>query len=66
MRDKLKEMYSMDVFLVEGGGGVFEITQNAGVVFSKRDFGRFPTNEDLAKLNLVAGVDNGNLKKNEL
>jgi hypothetical protein len=65
VRDKLKEMYPMDVFLVEGGGGIFEITQNASVMFSKRDFGRFPTNEDLAKLNLVAGANNGNLEKNE-
>ena len=58
MRDKLKEKYSVGVHLVEGGGGVFEITQNARVMFSKKRFGRFPTNEDLAKLNLIGGVDN--------
>ena len=50
-------MYPVDVHLVEGEGGIFEISQNARVVFSKMDLGRFPTNEDLAKLKLIAVTD---------
>ena len=58
MREKLKEMYSVNVHLVEGDGGVFEITHNTTLIFSKDDLGRFPTDDDLAKLNLVAGTGN--------
>ena len=58
MREKLKEMYSVNVHLVKGGGGVFEITHNTTVIFSKNDLRRFPTDNDLAKLNLVAGTGN--------
>ena len=58
MRKKLLRMYSVNVHLVEGGGGVFEITHNTIVIFSKNDLGRFPTDNDLTKLNLVAATGN--------
>ena len=58
MREKLEEMYSVNVHLVEGDGGVFEITHNSTVIFSKDDLRRFPTDDDLAKLNLVAVTGN--------
>ena len=39
-----------DVELVKGGGGVFEITADGANVFSKRDLGRFPTDEEVDAL----------------
>ena len=39
-----------DVELVKGGGGVFEITADGANVFSKRQTGRFPTDEEVDAL----------------
>lgn len=40
----------INVKLVEGKGGIFEITCDARVLFSKAIMNRFPTNEDLHEL----------------
>ena len=58
MRDKLLELYSANVRVVEGEGGIFEITQKTKVLFSKKVMGRFPTEEDLQKLELVIDFEN--------
>ena len=58
MRDKLLELYSANVQVVEGGGGIFEITQKTKVIFSKKVIGRFPTDEDLQNLELVIDFEN--------
>ncbi len=36
--------------LVKGSGGVFEITIDEKLVFSKKKLGRFPTDEELDAL----------------
>ena len=58
VRDKLLELYTANVQLVEGGAGIFEITHKAKVLFSKKIVGRFPTDEDLQKLGLGIDFDN--------
>ena len=58
MRDKLYELYKVNVQLVDGGGGVFEITYKTKTLFSENVLGRFPTYKDLEKLNLVGDFDN--------
>ena len=58
MRDKLHELYMLNVQFVEGGGGVFEITYKTKTLFFKNVLGRFPTYKDLEKLNLVGDFDN--------
>ena len=40
----------IDVELIEGGGGVFEITIDGVLRFSKKQLGRFPTDEELRVL----------------
>ena len=57
MRNKLIELYTVNIRLVEGGGGVLEITHNTKTLFSKNALGRFPTNQDLEELNIVADSD---------
>ena len=52
MRDKLIEIYDVNVQLIKGAGGIFEIKNDSNVLFSKHRFGRFPVNKDLEELNL--------------
>ena len=39
-----------EVELIEGGGGVFEITVDGVLRFSKKQLGRFPTDEEIRAL----------------
>jgi selT/selW/selH-like putative selenoprotein len=39
--------YGADVTLVKGGGGVFEITVDGRLAFSKKQLGRFPTDDEV-------------------
>ena len=57
MRDKLLELYSIDVQIIEGGGGIFEVSHMNRILFSKKISGHFPTNQDLQQLDLVAKFD---------
>ena len=43
----LEERYGADVELVPGVGGVFEITVDGRLRFSKKQTGRFPTDEEI-------------------
>ncbi len=44
------EKYGADVELVPGIGGVFEITVDGRLAFSKKQTGRFPTDEEIAAI----------------
>ncbi len=39
-----------DVTLIEGGGGVFEITRDGELVYSKKATHRFPTDDEVDAL----------------
>jgi len=39
---ELKKHLGIDSTLVAGGGGVFDVSQDGKVVFSKKSVGRFP------------------------
>ena len=39
-----------DVELVKGGGGIFDITIDGALVYSKKQTGRFPTDEEVDAL----------------
>jgi selT/selW/selH-like putative selenoprotein len=43
----LQEKFGADVELVPGVGGVFEITVDGQLKFSKKQTGRFPTDEEV-------------------
>jgi selT/selW/selH-like putative selenoprotein len=51
-RDRLIEKYGAEVELVKGVAGVFEITVDGTLAFSKKQLGRFP--ED-AEIDAVGG-----------
>ena len=49
-RDDLMMRFNADVELVKSGGGVFEVTVDDRLVFSKKALGRFPEPGELASL----------------
>ena len=50
MRDIVKERFKTNIDLVASSGGVFEITIDDKLVFSKKKEGRFPTENELKEL----------------
>jgi selT/selW/selH-like putative selenoprotein len=46
----LQKLADVDVELVRAGGGVFEITVDGQLKFSRKALGRFPTEAELAAL----------------
>ena len=50
MRDRLIELFSASVELIEGSNGVFEIAQETIILFTKETSGSFPTENDLKTL----------------
>ena len=48
---KLKQTFQgIDVQLISSGGGVFEVTLNDKLIFSKRSLDRFPDDGEIEKL----------------
>ena len=43
----MEQKYGAEVELVPGVGGVFEITVDGRLAFSKKQIGRFPTDEEV-------------------
>ncbi|NIA30291.1 MAG: SelT/SelW/SelH family protein [Actinobacteria bacterium] len=50
MAAEIREKYSVDPELVSSGGGVFEVTKDGKLIFSKKAVGRFPTTEEIFRL----------------
>jgi selenoprotein W-related protein len=51
VKARLEEKNSdADVTLVKGGGGVFEITIDGDLMFSKKSLGRFPEEQEIDEL----------------
>jgi selenoprotein W-related protein len=46
----LKAGFGVEAQLIQGGGGVFDVTVDDEVIYSKHDTGRFPTNEEIVAL----------------
>ena len=44
------EKSGVDVALVKGKGGVFEVSRDGKLLFSKKQLGRFPTDEEIDAL----------------
>ena len=50
MAAELKKSFSVDSDLLASGGGVFEITVDERLVFSKKSLGRFPDDGEVVGL----------------
>jgi len=50
LEEELKNVAGAEIVLIPSGGGVFEVTVNGKVVFSKKEMGRFPEEGEVVKL----------------
>ena len=50
LRDALNERFGYWAKLIESGGGVFEVTVNGDLIFSKKSLGRFPEHNEIIDL----------------
>ena len=50
LRDALNERFGYMAELIESGGGVFEVTVNGDLIFSKKQLGRFPEHDEIINL----------------
>jgi selenoprotein W-related protein len=44
---EIQAEFGVDAELIEGGGGIFDVTVDGERVFSKQEVGRFPENEEI-------------------
>ena len=50
LREELQNKFSADVEILEGSGGVFEVELNGDSIFSKKELGRFPNENEVIDL----------------
>jgi len=50
---KIKDQHGLDVELIQGKGGVFDVVVDGKLIYSKKETGRFP--EDAEVLSQLAG-----------
>jgi len=46
----MEKVSDAEVTLIKGKGGVFEITVDGNLLFSKKQLGRYPTDEEIVAL----------------
>jgi selenoprotein W-related protein len=49
LRDELSNKFGINSKLIESSGGVFEIKANGHLIFSKKQLGRFPNQDEIVK-----------------
>ena len=49
MAAELKKKYRVNAKLIKSGGGVFEVTVDGDLIFSKKNLGRFPETAEIFK-----------------
>jgi selenoprotein W-related protein len=42
LADAIKDKFGVECEMIKGGGGVFDVTADGKIVYSKRETGRFP------------------------
>ena len=50
LRDKIKSKYGVDSKLISSGGGVVEVMLNNSLIFSKKELGRFPDDNEISDI----------------
>jgi len=46
----LKDRYGVDAELIRGAGGIFDVTVNGNLIFSKHQVGNFPDHRTIFEL----------------
>ena len=47
MRETIEKRFGIKAELIKGTGGVFEVTLNNSLIFSKKELGRFPDDNEI-------------------
>ena len=55
LRESLERQFGVKAELVKGMGGVFEISVNDNLLFSKKELGRFPNENEIE--DLIEGIE---------
>jgi len=47
LKESIQRQFGVEAQLIEGSGGVFEVTLNNSLIFSKKKLGRFPHDNEI-------------------
>ena len=50
MRESIEKQFGAKAELIKGSGGVFEVSLNNSLIFSKKELGRFPNENEIEDL----------------
>ena len=46
----MQQKFGAEVTMIEGGGGIFDVTVDGTLAYSKKQTGHFPSDDDLGRL----------------
>jgi|TARA_R100000234_G_scaffold60101_1_gene36430 selenoprotein W-related protein len=55
LRESIERQFGIKAELVKGMGGVFEVSVNDNLLFSKKELGRFPDENEIE--DLIEGIE---------
>ena len=50
LRESIQSKFGVNAELIKGTGGVFEVTLNNSLIFSKKELGRFPNEKEVENI----------------
>ena len=50
LRETIEKRFGIKAELIKGTGGVFEVTFNNSLIFSKKELGRFPDDNEISDI----------------
>ena len=50
LRETIEKQFGIKAELIKGTGGVFEVTLNNSLIFSKKELGRFPDDNEIKNI----------------
>ena len=50
MRETIEKQFGIKAELIKSTGGVFEVTLNNSLIFSKKELGRFPNYDEISDI----------------
>ena len=55
LRESIERQFGIKAELIKGTGGVFEVSVNDNLLYSKKDLGRFPNENEVE--DLIEGIE---------
>lgn len=57
MAAAIKKKFNVDAEMIKGGGGIFDVKLNGDLIYSKKQTGRFPTDNEVLQAISAKSVD---------